>query len=88
MELDSPSNRFFASIGMEQIIPIRIHSEEGESSKEKSEDTSMIRKYTFGTPLPTGAVVRPLPAKAKVPMLSTLDGIVMSVRFLQLPPVF
>ena len=35
----------------------------------------MIRKYTFGTPLPTGAVVRPLPAEAgPLPFFETRAG--------------
>ena len=33
MELNSPSNRFFSSVAMEQIIPIRIHTEKGEQEK-------------------------------------------------------
>ena len=42
----------------------------------------MIRKYTFGTPLPTDAVVRPLPAQAgPVPFLEVAAGEDGSVSF-------
>ncbi|MBP5727163.1 MAG: alpha-glucosidase, partial [Clostridia bacterium] len=35
----------------------------------------MIRKYTFGTPLPTDAVVRPVPAeKGPVPYFTLENG--------------
>ncbi len=40
-ELDSPSKRFFASVAMEQIIPIRIHTEEdSEASATETPATS------------------------------------------------
>lgn len=41
IELDSPSKRFFASVAMEQIIPIRIHTEEdSEASATETPATS------------------------------------------------
>ena len=42
----------------------------------------MIRKYTFGTPLPTGAVVRPQPAQSgPVPFFDVKTGEDGSVSF-------